>query len=172
MNRRTRHAIGDDLVFMAPAFLFFTVIVLVSFLMGFYYSFTEWNGVNREPIWIGFENYRTMFQGDSQAGVAAAFTARFTVVSVVIANLLAFVLALALSMPLRSANVMRTIIFLPNVIGGIILGFVWRFYLHQQYSDSRFTFGDRGLPAPLAGYPGDRLLGIGDRFSCGSAPGI
>jgi raffinose/stachyose/melibiose transport system permease protein len=127
MNRRTRHAIGDDLVFMAPAFLFFTVIVLVSFLMGFYYSFTEWNGVNREPIWIGFENYRTMFQGDSQAGVAAAFTARFTVVSVVIANLLAFVLALALSMPLRSANVMRTIIFLPNVIGGIILGFVWRF---------------------------------------------
>jgi len=55
------------------------------------------------------------------------FTAKFTAVSVVVANTLAFFLALALVQPLKSANVLRTIIFLPNVIGGIILGFVWRF---------------------------------------------
>jgi raffinose/stachyose/melibiose transport system permease protein len=127
MNRRVLLAVRDDAVFLGPAFLFFTVIVLASFLMGFYYSLTEWNGVNREPLWIGLENYRTIFQGDPQAVVAATFTARFTVVSVIIANVLAFTLALALSLPLRTANVMRTVIFLPNVIGGIILGFVWRF---------------------------------------------
>jgi raffinose/stachyose/melibiose transport system permease protein len=127
MNRRTLQGIKDDVIFMGPGFLFFTVIVLISFLMGVFYSFTEWNGVNREPIWIGIQNYIEIFQGDDQAATSAVFTAKFTAVSVVIANTLAFFLALALVQPLKSANVLRTIIFLPNVIGGIILGFVWRF---------------------------------------------
>jgi raffinose/stachyose/melibiose transport system permease protein len=127
MNRRTLLGIKDDVIFMGPGFLFFTVIVLISFFMGVFYSFTEWNGVNREPIWIGVQNYIEIFQGDDQAATSAVFTAKFTAVSVVIANTLAFFLALALVQPLKSANVLRTIIFLPNVIGGIILGFVWRF---------------------------------------------
>lgn len=127
MNQRTLQGIKDDVIFMGPGFLFFTVIVLISFFMGVFYSFTEWNGVNREPIWIGIQNYIEIFQGDDQAATSAVFTAKFTAVSVVIANTLAFFLALALVQPLKSANVLRTIIFLPNVIGGIILGFVWRF---------------------------------------------
>lgn len=127
MNQRTLQGIKDDVIFMGPGFLFFTGIVLISFFMGVFYSFTEWNGVNREPIWIGIENYIEIFQGDSQAATSAVFTAKFTAVSVVIANTLAFFLGLALVQPLKSANVLRTIIFLPNVIGGIILGFVWRF---------------------------------------------
>ena len=153
MNRRTSHALRDDFVFMGPAFLFFTVIVLVSFVMGFYYSFTEWNGVNREAIWVGFENYRLIFQGDQQASVAAAFTARFTLVSVVIANLLAFTLALVLSMPLRNAKVMRTIIFLPNVIGGIILGFVWRFIFTNSIPTLGELTGLGVLELPWLGTP-------------------
>ncbi|MEX2443743.1 MAG: sugar ABC transporter permease [Alkalispirochaeta sp.] len=127
MNQRMLQGIKDDVIFMGPGFLFFTVIVLISFFMGVFYSFTEWNGVNREPIWIGIQNYIEIFQGDDQAATSAVFTAKFTAVSVVIANTLAFFLALALVQPLKSANVLRTIIFLPNVIGGIILGFVWRF---------------------------------------------
>ncbi len=127
MNQRTLQGIKDDVIFMGPGFLFFTGIVLISFFMGVFYSFTEWNGVNREPIWIGIENYIEIFQGDSQAATSAVFTAKFTAVSVLIANTLAFFLGLALVQPLKSANVLRTIIFLPNVIGGIILGFVWRF---------------------------------------------
>lgn len=137
-DRRKIAALKDDVVFMGPGFLFFGVIVLISFVMGIYYSFTEWNGVNREPIWIGLQNYVTIFQGDPQAGVAAMFTARFTVVSVLIANVLAFFLAFVLVLPLKSANLMRTLIFLPNVIGGIILGFVWRFI----FTNSIPTIGD------------------------------
>ena len=119
---------------MGPGFLFFLGIVLISFVLGIYYSFTEWNGVDAEAVWIGFENYAEIFRGDEQAGVSASFTARFTFVSVVLANVIAFVLALALTRALKSANVLRTIIFLPNIIGGIILGFIWRFIFVNSFS--------------------------------------
>ncbi len=131
-------ALKNDLLFIAPGFVFFAGIVLISFVLGIYYSFTEWNGVDAEAVWIGFENYAEIFRGDKQAGVSAWFTARFTVVSVVSANLLAFALALALTQALKSANVLRTIIFLPNIIGGIILGFIWRFILVNSFG----TIGD------------------------------
>jgi raffinose/stachyose/melibiose transport system permease protein len=130
--------VRTDLYFIGPGFIFFAGIVLVSFVLGIYYSFTEWNGVDAEAVWIGLDNYREVFAGDKQAGVSAWFTARFTVVSVVFANLLAFALALALTRALKSANIMRTVIFLPNIIGGIILGFIWRFIFVNSFA----TIGD------------------------------
>lgn len=138
MDRRMLREVRTDLYFIGPGFIFFAGIVLISFVLGIYYSFTEWNGVDAEAVWIGLDNYREIFAGDDQAGVSAWFTARFTVVSVVFANLLAFGLALALTRALKSANVMRTIIFLPNIIGGIILGFIWRFIFVNSFA----TIGD------------------------------
>jgi len=123
---------------MGPGVLVFTIIVLLSFVLGIYYSFTQWNGVNKDAVWIGIQNYVKIFSGDKQAATSAIFTAKFTIASVIIANFLAFFLALALTLPLRTAKVMRTIIFLPNVIGGIILGFVWRFI----FTNSIPTIGD------------------------------
>lgn len=121
-----RH-VKDDVLFMGPGLLFFTAIVVVSFLMGIYYSMTEWNGVNKEAEWIGLQNYLRIFQGDEQAANSAVFTAKFSLVSVALTNVLAFALAFALTSAIKSANLLRIVIFLPNVIGGIILGFVWRF---------------------------------------------
>ena len=138
MDNRTARNIREDFLFIGPGFLFFFVIVLVSFFMGIFYSFTEWNGVDKEPIWIGLQNYFTIFGGDEQAVTSALFTAKFTIASVVVSNILAFALALALTTALKTANAMRTIIFLPNVIGGIILGFVWRFVLVNSFG----TIGD------------------------------
>ncbi len=138
MDVKKLRAIRDDLVFIGPGFLFFLGIVLISFVLGIYYSFTEWNGVDAEAVWIGFDNYAEIFRGDDQASVSASFTARFTFVSVVLANGIAFILALALTRALKSAQVLRTIIFLPNIIGGIILGFIWRFIFVNSFS----TLGD------------------------------
>ncbi len=134
MNRRELREIRTDLLFIAPGTVFFVGIVLISFVLGIYYSFTEWNGVDAEAVWVGTRNYVELFQGDEQARVSAWFTTRFTVVSVVVANLLAFFLALALIRSLKSAKVLRTIIFLPNIIGGIILGFIWRFIFVNSFS--------------------------------------
>ena len=138
MDQRSLREIRNDLLFIGPGFLFFLGIVLISFVLGIYYSFTEWNGVDAKAVWIGTRNYVEVFQGDKQAGVSAWFTARFTVVSVVFANFLAFALALALTRSLKTDNVLRTVIFLPNIIGGIILGFIWRFIFVNSFD----TLGD------------------------------
>jgi raffinose/stachyose/melibiose transport system permease protein len=127
LDRKQLRAIKDDFLFIGPGVVFFTGIVLVSFILGIYYSFTEWNGVDKKAIWSGIQNYIEIFSGDEQAGISALFTAKFTLASVLIANLLAFVLALALTRALKTDKILRTIIFLPNIIGGIILGFIWRF---------------------------------------------
>ncbi|MDF1568333.1 MAG: sugar ABC transporter permease [Spirochaetaceae bacterium] len=133
METKKLRSMKDDMIFIGPGFLFFFVIVLISFVLGVYFSFTEWNGVDADAVWVGVENYKEVFSGDKQAGVAALFTARFTAVSVVISNLLAFSLALILTRALKTNNVMRTIIFLPNIIGGIILGFIWRFIFVNSF---------------------------------------
>ena len=133
MNKRRIHELRNDLVFIGPGVLVFGIVVLLSFILGVYYSFTKWNGVNQHAVWIGLKNYLEIFNGDKQAATAAVFTAKFTLASVIISNLLAFFLALMLTLPLRTAKVMRTVIFLPNVIGGIILGFVWRFIFTNSF---------------------------------------
>lgn len=133
MNKKAFRELQTDLLFIGPGFLFFVGIVLISFILGIYYSFTEWNGVDAEAVWVGARNYVEIFQGDDQAAVSAWFTTRFTLVSVIFSNLLAFFLALALTRSLKSAKVLRTIIFLPNIIGGIILGFIWRFIFVNSF---------------------------------------
>ena len=133
LDRKRLRAIKDDLLFIGPGVAFFAGIVLISFVLGIYYSFTEWNGVDKEAIWIGVQNYAEIFRGDEQAGISALFTAKFTAASVLIANVLAFILALALTRALKTDKVLRTIIFLPNIIGGIILGFIWRFIFVNSF---------------------------------------
>lgn len=153
MERRQIRAIRTDLLFIAPGFIFFAGIVLISFVLGIYYSFTEWNGVDAEAIWIGLDNYREIFSGDKQVRVSAWFTTRFTVVSVVSANLLAFALALALTRALKTDNILRTVIFLPNIIGGIILGFIWRFIFVNSFSTIGELTGIGFFAAPWLGTP-------------------
>ncbi len=159
MNRRKIQEIRNDLVFIGPGVLVFAVIVLLSFVLGVYYSFTKWNGVNQHAVWIGLKNYFEIFSGDKQAATAAVFTAKFTLASVIISNLLAFFLALMLTLPLRTAKVMRTVIFLPNVIGGIILGFVWRFIFTNSFPTIGNVTGIGFFQLPWLGSPGTGFWG-------------
>ncbi len=126
ISKRTRTAAAYA-GFVGPSIVFYIAIVLAPFLLGVYYSFTRWNGVNEHAVWVGLSNYGQIFGSDPQAWASFWFTVRFTAVTVVISNLLAFFFALALVQAVRSAKVLRTVFFLPNVIGGILLGFLWRF---------------------------------------------
>ncbi|MDZ7793079.1 MAG: sugar ABC transporter permease [Spirochaetia bacterium] len=153
MNNRRMRDIREDIFFIGPGFIIFALIVLFSFVLGIYYSFTEWNGVNKEALWVGLDNYLQVFKGDEQAGVSAVFTLKFTLASVITANLLAFGLALALTLPLKNAKLMRTIIFLPNVIGGIILGFVWRFIFTNSFVSIGELTGSWFFELPWLGTP-------------------
>lgn len=114
-------------LFVLPILFAFTVVVLVPLVTGIYYSFTEWNGrVDQVPNFVGLKNYISVFKDEGFLN-AFIFTTKFTLVSIVIVNVVGFSLALLVTRKLKMSNFMRTIFFMPNLIGGLILGFIWQF---------------------------------------------
>jgi raffinose/stachyose/melibiose transport system permease protein len=138
--------------FTLPALLVFLVIVQIPFIIGIGYSFTDWDGVSSSPVFIGLQNYR-LLAGDERAITSLSFTVRFTFVVVIIANLLGFLLALGLTKGLPGTKVMRVVFFLPNIIGGLILGFLWRFVLIQGFQSIGKTTGWEFFQTPWLGDP-------------------
>lgn len=121
-------------MFVGPALLFFSLIVLAPFLMSFYYSLTVWNGVTARVDWAGLNNFRQIFLEDSAFRDSFWFTARYTLAAVVLANAVGFGLALLLTQPLKTRNWLRTLFFLPNVIAGLLLGFIWSFIFVKGFA--------------------------------------
>lgn len=110
-------------LFVGPTLLIFTIVFLIPFGLGIFLSFTNFRTVT-DAVWVGFENYIHAFN-DSTFVDAMWFTIRFTLVSVVTINFFAFLLALLLTRGIKGTNVFRTTYFMPNMIGGIVLGYVW-----------------------------------------------
>lgn len=125
-NKR-RSRVLNHLFFVGPAFLFFLIVVLIPFLLGTVYSFSAWNGISTNITWVGFDNFHKIFTNDSQFLDSFVFTTKFTVAAVLFTNLIGFLFALALTSQIKTRNLLRTAFFLPNVIGGLILGFIWQF---------------------------------------------
>ncbi|MBE6853045.1 MAG: sugar ABC transporter permease [Ruminococcus sp.] len=116
-------------IFVIPTFAAFIVAFFVPFLMGVYLSFTEFTTVS-DAKWVGFSNYIRAFSGSSDFLNALWFTIKFTVVSVISINVLAFLLALLLTRKLPGTNFFRTVFFMPNLIGGIVLGYIWQLIIN------------------------------------------
>lgn len=110
-------------VFVLPTLAAFTIAFLIPFGMGIWLSFHRFTTVTNARF-VGLENYMRAF-GDGDFLRSLGFSAAFTAVSLVTVNLLAFLLALALTRPLRGVNLLRGIFFMPNLIGGIVLGYVF-----------------------------------------------
>ena len=115
-------------VFLAPALISFTIIVLIPTLIGFFYSLTDWNGiVGSEINFVGFQNFVDIFTRDYTFLHAFGFTALFSICAVILVNLVGFALALLVTQKFRGATLLRGIFFMPNLIGGLLLGFTWQF---------------------------------------------
>lgn len=115
--------------FALPTFIAFAVSFLIPFVMGVYLSFTEFTTVTNTQ-WVGLSNYVKAFTGSRDFLNALWFTVKFTVVSVVTINLLAFALAMLLTRAMRGTNLFRTVFFMPNLIGGIMLGYIWQIIIN------------------------------------------
>lgn len=150
----------QQFVFVGPAFTFFTAIVLVPFVLGMYYSFTDWNGVKDSAQWVGVENFKQIFTKDASFWWAFWFTARFSVCSVALTNLLGFALAYLLTRPLKTRNVLRTVFFLPNVIGGLLLGFIWQFIFIKGFASLGEATGLGFFELPWLGTESTAFWGI------------
>jgi len=107
----------------------FTVVLVVPFINGFYYTFTDWDGFEATKF-VGISNYTKSFQ-DPTFWSTLRFTSLFVVVSLIAVNVVAFGLALIVTSKLRSKNILRTFFFVPNLIGGVILGVIWQFIFNS-----------------------------------------
>ena len=110
-------------LFLLPTFAAFCIGFLWPFIHGLYLSFCKFN-TPLDAKWIGITNYEKAF---SDAGFMNAFknTAAFAIVSIILINVVAFMIAYALTQKIRFANLFRTVFFMPNLIGGVVLGYVW-----------------------------------------------
>ncbi|MFD0711406.1 carbohydrate ABC transporter permease [Paenibacillus sp. GCM10027626] len=120
-------------VFVGPAVLAYTIVMALPIMLGLYYSFTSWNGISSSVQWVGWQNFKSILTADPDFGSSFWFTARFTAAVVLLSNLLGFALAFILSKPLKTRNWLRTIFFMPNVLGGLLLGFIWQFIFVQSF---------------------------------------
>ncbi len=115
--------------FLLPTLLAFVIAFVIPFLMGLYLSFTEFTTVTNAK-WVGIENYVKAFTNNKEFLNALGFTAKFAVVSVISINVLAFGLASLLTRGIKGTNIFRTVFFMPNLIGGIVLGYIWQVLLN------------------------------------------
>lgn len=111
------------LIFVLPTFAAFVIGFIYPFFRGIYLSFFQFQIVSKTKF-VGFDNYIRAFQDESFLR-SFWFTLGFVVVSVILINLIAFFVAYALTLKIRGSNVFRTVFFMPNLIGGIILGYIW-----------------------------------------------
>lgn len=120
--------------FVAPAVLFFALVIFVPFLRAILFSFQDWNGISSDIRWAGWANYQKLLS-DSGFHKSFAFTIKYVLVTTVLLNVFGLILALILNLALKTRNVLRTVFFLPYVIGPIIIGFIWQFIITKLFGE-------------------------------------
>ena len=137
-------------IFVLPTLLAFLIAFAIPFILGFFLSFTEFRTVN-DATFVGFSNYIRAFSDDNSFLTALWFTVRFAITSVITINVIAFLLALMLTRTVPATKFFRTVFFMPNLIGGIVLGYIWQVIINGvlyrfNYSiTSSSSFGFWGL---------------------------
>lgn len=134
-------------VFVLPTFVAFCIAFLIPFAIGLYLSFCEFRTVT-DAQFVGFANYIRVFSENSDFLNSLWFTLKFSVLSVAIINVSALFLALLLTRGIKGTNLFRTVFFMPNLIGGIVLGYIWQLiingvlyrYGYSITSNSKFGF--------------------------------
>ena len=151
--------------FLAPALISFVLVVFIPMIIGFFYAFTNWNGIVGSKIeFVGFQNFIDIFARDNSFLHAFGFTALFSVCAVVLVNLVGFLLALLVTQPFKGATLLRGVFFMPNLIGGLLLGFTWQFIFVSIFEALSKTTGWSALSGwlsnPETGFIGLLILTV------------
>jgi raffinose/stachyose/melibiose transport system permease protein len=136
---------GWFLLFVAPLAAVFATVVLIPFFIGIGYSFVTWDGLPlNEKVFAGISNYISVFS-DKRFMDSALRTGVFTIISIVFINVLALAFALVATANLKARNVARTMLFMPYLIGGLILGYIWKFILGDAFKSIGEATGLTGV---------------------------
>lgn len=139
-------------VFVFPTLVAFMLAFLIPFISGLYLSFCEFRTVS-DATFVGFRNYITAFSTGEFLN-SLWFTVKFAVVAVISINIIAFALALMLTRNIRGTNAFRTVFFMPNLIGGIVLGYIWQLIINGVL----YNYGYSITSSPVFGYWGLIIL--------------
>lgn len=143
-----RRGSGWFYLFIGPMLFALLMVVLVPLALGIYYSFTDWNGIQVTHM-VGLSNYFTLAQ-DQGFRDALWFTVKFSVVSIILTNGIGLSLALIVTQKFKGNHLLRTIFFMPNLIGGLILGFIWQFIFIKAFAAVGEAIGIQSLQSWLA----------------------
>ncbi|GIO23838.1 carbohydrate ABC transporter permease [Oceanobacillus sp. J11TS1] len=135
-------------LFMTPTLVALALVVFVPFVYGFIYSFSDWNGLHATEF-LGLDHYVNLIQSENFLS-AIWFTIKFAVVSIVLVNVIGLGLALLVTQHLKVSNLFRTVFFMPNLIGGLILGFIWQFIFVSAFDSAGRLLGWEFLQGWLA----------------------
>jgi len=141
------------ILFLAPTVFAFMMIIIIPFFLGLYYSMTDWNGVSLDVAFVGFRNFEKLF---STPDFIHSFvvTIAFTAINVVLVNLVGFILSLVVTSKLRLRNFYRAGFFVPYLIGGIVLGYIWQFILNSILVDLGNAWAIELLQSSFLSRPG------------------
>ena len=137
-------------LFVLPTLAAFTVAFIAPFLMGLYLSFCDFRTVT-DATFVGLKNYMNIFSPEDTFFKSLLLTTLFAAISVITINVFSFMLAIMLTKGIRGTNFFRTVFFMPNLIGGIVLGYIWQVIINGALSNygyaitSKAEFGIAGL---------------------------
>jgi raffinose/stachyose/melibiose transport system permease protein len=114
-----------------PALFAFSMVIIIPFFIGLYYSFTDWNASGSAVNWTGFNNYYILFTQSTQFSYSLIITVVYSVFNIFLLNAVSFSLALLVTRNLKFQNIYRVGFFLPNLVGGLILGYLWKFIFNN-----------------------------------------
>lgn len=118
-------------LFLAPTLMALLLVVFIPALVGMFYSFTNWDGLSFTNF-VGWNNYLSLMS-DKDFISAFWFTVKFVVVTVILLNVIGLGLALLVTQKFKGNNFLKTVFFMPNLIGGLILGFIWQFIFTEVF---------------------------------------
>lgn len=127
-----KHKSIINVLFLLPVLIPFTMTQLIPFVMGIFYSLTDWDG-SYVTSFVGLKNYMNFFKAPDYIN-SFLMTFTFAIINVTIVNIVAFLIALLVTQPIKGSNFFRAAYFIPNLIGGIVLGYVWQFIFNFLFT--------------------------------------
>lgn len=131
-RNKMSYKVSQFLMFAGVSTVLFCGVVVFPFIYGLYLTFTSWDGVSRAKPFVGFANYAAAFK-DTAFWAALGRTFIYSIFAVVLINIVAFLLAYMVTSGLKGQNFFRAGFFIPNLIGGIVLGYVWQFVFNRAF---------------------------------------
>ena len=147
------------ILFFMPAVIIWLTTMVLPFLYGIWISFVKWDGIGNNFTFVGLRNYEKLFR-NAKFFQSLNRTALYTVGTVILSNILGLALGLLLTGNLKGRNFFRTAIFVPNVIGGVAMGYIWKYIFHYGFTAVGKTLGIEWLSKSMLSSPGTAMAAL------------